>query len=162
MEDHARALVKNELDNTKAQRLVENLEGRFVQDFAKVVPRTPWLMEPDCQNCHVNFDIKGLESVPPSFNNWVPGYSVLYRNRTDNHGVMCSACHGSTHAVYPAVNKYSVNRDNIQPLQYMGIPGTIGTSKNCKVCHTVEMNFNAHHKNMIKRNKLPELVALGK
>ncbi len=162
MEDHARALVKNELANTEAQRLVKNLEGRFVQDLEDVIPRAPWLMQPDCQNCHVNFDIKGQESIPPSFNRWVPGFSVLYRNRTDNHGVMCSACHGSPHAVYPAVNKYSTNLDNLQPLQYMGISGTIGTSGNCKVCHTVEMNFNAHHKNMIKRIKSPELLASEK
>jgi hypothetical protein len=153
MEDHGLALVKHELGKTEAPRLVANLEGRYVREIDQVNPRMPWLMQPDCKNCHTGFDIKGQESVPASFNNWVPGFSVLYRNRTDNHGVMCAACHGSPHAVYPAVNKYSADLDNLQALQYMGIAGTIGTSGNCKVCHIVEMNFNAHHKNMIRKSR---------
>lgn len=150
MEDHALALVKMEMTKTEAPRLTANLEGRFVRDFNQINPRTPWLMEPDCMNCHRNYDIKSLGAVPPSFNNWAPGFTALYRNRTDNHGVMCAACHSSPHAIYPAINKYSENLDNLQSLQYMGIPGTIGTSGNCKVCHTKEMQANAHHRNMLR------------
>ncbi|MGC9343495.1 MAG: hypothetical protein ACP5E3_12395, partial [Bacteroidales bacterium] len=150
MEDHGIALVKNELAKKEAPRLVANIEGRYERNFEAVNPRMPWIMEPDCQNCHGDFDIKSQKSIGVSYNKWVPGFSVLYRNRTDNHGVMCAGCHSSPHAVYPAVNKYEENLDNLQALQYMGVAGTIGTSGNCKVCHIVEMNVNAHHRNMVK------------
>jgi hypothetical protein len=150
MEDHARALVKHEMSKSEAPRLVANLPGKFVADFAAVNPRMPWVNEPDCQNCHNDFNIKGQKAVPMSFNKWVPGFAALYRNRADNHGVMCAACHGSPHAIYPTVNKYALDLDNIQSLQYMGIPGTIGTQGNCAVCHKMAMTMNAHHKNMIK------------
>jgi len=152
MEDHGMALVKNELDKIEATRLVANLEGRYVKKLADMSPRVPWLMEPDCQNCHTNFDIKNQKTIPVSFNQWVPGFSALYRNKADNHGVMCAGCHGSPHAIYPAVNKYTEDLDNLQPLQYMGLPGTIGTQANCKVCHMMEMPYNAHHRNMIRNH----------
>ena len=80
-----------------------------------------------------------------------------YRNRTDNHGVMCSACHGSTHAIYGAYNKYGLQRDNQQALQYQGLAGTIGTHGQCMVCHTVEMTTNGHHRNMVNR-EVPALL----
>ncbi len=101
----------------------------------EIKPRMPWLMEPDCRSCHTNFNIfeDGFEGT--AFNKWVPGFEALYRNRTDNHGVMCIACHGSTHAVYGAYNKYGLQRDNQQPLQYQGLAGTIGTHEQCMVCH---------------------------
>jgi len=65
--------------------------------------------------------------------------------------VMCIACHGSTHAVYGAQNMYEKQRDNMQPLQYQNMAGTIGTHNNCAVCHTVEMKSNGHHRNMVNR-----------
>lgn len=152
MEDHGRALLKHETGYGKkaAIRTVANLEGRSVPDITAVNARVPWLMEPDCQNCHGNFDIKSQTVMAPSFNNWVPGFTSLYRNRQDHQGMMCAACHGSPHAIYPAVNKYGRDRDNIQPLQYMGISGTLGTQNNCQVCHKVEMKVNGHHRNMVK------------
>ena len=84
-------------------------------------------------------------------NAWNPFVNQLYRNRTDNHGVMCIACHGSTHAIYGAQNIYEKQRDNIQPLQYQNMAGTIGTYNNCAVCHTISMNVNGHHRNMVNR-----------
>jgi hypothetical protein len=89
---------------------------------------------------------------------WVPGFEALYRNRTDNQGVMCIACHGSTHAVYGAMNKYGLHRDNQQPLQYQGIAGTIGTHENCMICHKKNMETSGHHRNMILRDPPPAIV----
>ena len=114
-------------------------------------------MEPDCRSCHTNFNIfeDGFDGT--AFNRWVPGVEALYRNRTDMHGVMCSACHGSPHAIYGSYNKYGLQRDNQQPLQYQGLAGTIGTHGQCMVCHTVEMTANGHHRNMVNR-ELPSLL----
>ena len=65
-------------------------------------------------------------------------------------------CHGSTHAIYPAVNPYGRHRDNIQPMQYSGTPYTIGANMTCAVCHTREMEHPIHHENMLRmvRNKM--------
>ena len=111
----------------------------------------PWLMEPDCRSCHTNFNIFEDGFSGTAFNLWAAGFSALYRNRGDNHEVMCIACHGSTHAVYGAMNKYGLQRDNQQPLQYQGLAGTIGTHEQCMVCHKVEMTASGHHRNMINR-----------
>ena len=152
LEDHGLALIKNEarFGKPRAAKLSKNLQPRSVETFADVVPRQPWLQEPDCISCHTNFDIRSRKTAPTGFNNWVDGSNSLYRNRTDTHGVMCAACHGAPHAEYYAINKYGEDRDNIQPLQYMPIAGTIGTKGNCKVCHTKEMEVNGHHRNMLK------------
>ncbi|MCF8303265.1 MAG: cytochrome ubiquinol oxidase subunit I [Bacteroidales bacterium] len=154
MEDHAMALLKHEDERGKpsAERLMQNLPLRGVESVKQVNPRMPWLQETDCLSCHVNFDVMSSGRGIDGFNRWVAGGSELYRNRTDTHGVMCAACHGSPHAVYMATNMYGKERDNMQPIQYMGISGTIGTNKNCDVCHTIDMKFNGHHRNMIKKN----------
>ena len=65
--------------------------------------------------------------------------------------MMCTACHNSPHAVYPAMNPYGENRDNIQPLQYQGIAGTIGTGGACAVCHRQAMAAEGHHARMARR-----------
>jgi hypothetical protein len=73
----------------------------------------------------------------------------LYRNRTDESGeVRCAACHSATHALYPAENPVGRHRDNIQPLQYSGMPYPIGANKSCAVCHREEMEESVHHANM--------------
>ena len=152
LEDHALALLKHEaqFNKPRADKLAQNLQPRSVESKQEIKARQPWLQEPDCISCHTNFDIRSRRTAPVGFNNWVDGGSSLYRNRTDTHGVMCAACHGSPHAVYYAVNKYGEDRDNIQPLQYMQLAGTMGTKGNCKVCHTKEMDVNGHHRNMLK------------
>ncbi|MBN2347582.1 MAG: hypothetical protein JXJ22_02020 [Bacteroidales bacterium] len=156
IEDHAVALVKNEKIKKKpaADKLLANLSPRKVATQAEVNPRMPWLMEPDCKACHGNFNIREEGKGVNGFNNWVPGGAALYRNTVDNNGVYCAACHGSPHAIYPAINKYGRDRDNMQPLQYQGIAGSIATQNNCKVCHTVDMKYNGHHRNMLKFDKL--------
>lgn len=110
----------------------------------------PWLNEPSCLACHQNFDIYSNENELTGFNQWYDGYNSLYRNSSDFNGVMCAACHGSPHAIYIADNIYGTNRDNLQPLQYQGTAGTLGTENNCAVCHTKPMNVNGHHANMVK------------
>jgi cytochrome bd-type quinol oxidase subunit 1/mono/diheme cytochrome c family protein len=151
LEDHALGLLANQAGIEASVRLSRGLEPVFVMEKSDVKPRAPWLMEPDCKSCHTNFDIYEDGYGGTAFNLWAPGFEALYRNRTDNHGVMCIACHGSTHAVYGAINKYGRQRDNQQPLQYQGLAGTIGTHEQCVVCHTVEMAFSGHHRNMVNR-----------
>lgn len=117
LEDHALALLKGQAEKEASSRLAKNLEPVWVETKEEILPRTPWLMETDCKGCHSNFNIYEDGWLVTSYNKWVPGFSVLYRNRTDNMGMMCIACHGSTHAVYGSNNKYDKHRDNIQPLQ---------------------------------------------
>ncbi|MBU2650705.1 MAG: cytochrome C [Bacteroidetes bacterium] len=156
MEDHALALLKKEEQCYKpsAVKLRENLNPRMAESYVSIEPRIPWLQEPDCMNCHKDFNIKQLTERPNAYNDWAAGFKALYRNRTDEQGMMCAACHGSPHAVYFATNKYGIDRDNIQPIMYQGLSGTIGTAGNCAVCHTVEMEYNGHHRNMIRENPL--------
>jgi mono/diheme cytochrome c family protein len=158
LEDHALGLLANQPGIKAAERLSRGLEPVHADSKEEIKPRMPWLMEPDCRSCHTNYSIFEDGFSGTAFNIWAPGFEALYRNRTDNHGVMCSACHGSTHAVYGAMNKYGLHRDNQQPLQYQGLAGTIGTHGQCAVCHTVEMTTNGHHRNMINRDPLPAIV----
>jgi cytochrome bd-type quinol oxidase subunit 1 len=151
LEDHALSLLTHEAGIDASGRLSRGLEPVFAYDKSEVIARMPWVMEPDCRSCHTSFNIMEDGYEGTAFNKWVPGYAALYRARTDNHGVMCIACHGSTHAVYGAYNKYGLQRDNQQPLQYQGLAGTIGTHEQCMVCHTVEMAFSGHHRNMVNR-----------
>ena len=78
--------------------------------------RQPWLEEPRCADCH---------AFPYQEN---PG--TLYRNSRGGHSaVMCAACHGSPHAIYPSVEPL----DNKQSIWLQGAAGPINT---CGVCHT--------------------------
>jgi cytochrome bd-type quinol oxidase subunit 1 len=158
IEDHALGLLANQPGIAASARLSRGLEPVYIASKEEIKPRTPWLMEPDCRSCHTNFNIFNDGYGGTAFNLWVPGYEALYRARTDNHGVMCEACHGSTHAVYGAVNKYGLQRDNQQPLQYQGLAGTIGTRENCMVCHTVAMEASGHHRYMVNRDPVPAIV----
>ncbi|MBN1388186.1 MAG: cytochrome ubiquinol oxidase subunit I [Bacteroidales bacterium] len=158
LEDHALALLKEQAGKEAAPRLARNLVPVYARTMEEIQPRMPWLMEPDCKGCHSNFNIHEDGWTGTSFNKWVPGFSALYRNRTDNMGMMCISCHGSTHAVYGAVNKYDKHRDNIQPLQYQGLAGTIGTYDNCIICHKKNMNSSGHHRNQVKRSKEATVV----
>ncbi len=158
LEDHALGLLANQTGIEASTRLSRGLEPVYAYSKEEIKPRMPWHMEPDCRSCHTNFNIFEDGFTGTAFNSWVPGKEALYRNRTDNHGVMCIACHGSTHAVYGAYNKYGLQRDNQQPLQYQGLAGTIGTHGQCMVCHTIEMSSSGHHRNMLNRDPLPMLV----
>lgn len=90
--------------------------------------RRPWVDEPACGDCH---EREGFEFEQEG---------VLFRNSKGHHGVACAACHGSPHAMGPAIN----DADNMQAIQYQGEPGPIGE---CAVCHGVALpKFMFDHK----------------
>lgn len=158
LEDHALGLLAGQSSKPSAARLSASLVPFYAQSKSEINPRIPWVNEPDCRTCHTNYSIFDDGYDGTAFNKWVAGYDVLYRNRADDQGVMCIACHGSTHAVYGAENKFGKQRDNMQPLQYQGLAGTISTHSNCKLCHTKEMNINGHHRNQVNRSTEAAIV----
>ncbi len=105
--------------------------------------RRGWLDEPNCQSCHQN-GMRYTEAVTDmatgsmrpvtdtrfatNADTPMPGVS-LYRYSSGHGGMQCSACHGSTHAIYPSERP----EDNIQSIQAQGYAGTIGE---CSACHT--------------------------
>lgn len=146
LEDHALSLLKGEEKEGKARaRLyMEGIAPRVVADAASVEPRKPWLQEPDCATCHDSGQLDPRTSS--AVNVWTEGPQELYRNRKDETGsVPCIACHGAPHATYPANNAYGPERDNLQPLQYLGFAGVIGARDSCMVCHTEMPAGDAHH-----------------
>ncbi len=149
MEDHALSLLKKEKAAGKkgADRLMKNLKTRNIDSVADINGRTPWLNEPDCLNCHVDYEMADTDDA---YNTWTDGAENLFRLRHDEMGaLMCEACHSSTHAVYPATNnKYGSKRDSIQPLQYQGNDRPIGND--CMVCHTVQPEDEGHHPNSLR------------
>ncbi len=78
--------------------------------------RQPWADEPRCDQCHSR---AGFEFEQPG---------VLFRDSLGHHGIQCSACHGSPHAITPTVQE----EDNLQAIAVQGHPGVIDT---CTVCH---------------------------
>ena len=142
--DHALSLLVSEekAGKNKARDLMKNLIPTNVDTVTDIKPRKPWINEPDCLNCHIDFNEPETDET---FNIWTKSINDLYRSRTDDAGIRCQACHGSTHALYPATNIYGEKRDNIQPLQYQKNRYPIGSNKNCKVCHTVDMEEQLHH-----------------
>jgi cytochrome bd-type quinol oxidase subunit 1 len=149
LEDHALSLLKHEQQSGKpgAARLMANLKPVACESIDEINGRLPWINEPDCLNCHVDYELDEIDG----FNHWTRESAALYRNRTGQRGVMCAACHGSPHAIYPAVNPYGEDLDNIQPLQYQDIAGTIATEHNCTVCHTSPHPIEAHHRRIFDR-----------
>jgi len=104
--------------------------------------RVGWLEEPNCQSCHqggkrydtavtdmqtgtlraaLDTRFATNESTPAS------GFS-LYRFSTGHGDMQCSACHGSTHAIFPS----SHTEDNLQSISVQGHEGTIAE---CTACH---------------------------
>jgi len=150
IEDHAISLLKAELENGKSRAavLLKNIRPANFASIDEIVPRKPWINEPDCLNCHVDFQVPEKDTT---FNQWTDGGENLYRNRTDASGrLRCAACHNSPHSIYPAENPYNSNRDALQPLQYQNQPYPIGSNFNCKVCHTIDMDEEMHHGNMLR------------
>ncbi|MBW2251641.1 MAG: cytochrome ubiquinol oxidase subunit I, partial [Deltaproteobacteria bacterium] len=148
LEDLALSLLvaEKKAGKTGAKRLMKHLVPTRVDSTGHIKPRSPWINEPDCLNCHIDFN---QPETDETFNLWTKSAEELYRLRTDDAGIMCQACHGSTHAVYPATNIYGNKRDNIQPLQYQENPYPLGSNKNCKVCHTINMDEEMHHPNSL-------------
>ncbi len=159
MQEHAAALLKAENAKPRSKILLAHLRPTHVRSIGEIAPRLPWIQEPDCLTCHEGFEKP--KNHPSAFNVWNSKFSELYRMRTAEGDIRCEACHGATHALYPAKNPYSKDRDNIQPLQYSGLPFPIGSNLTCKVCHTVSMEDAIHHENMEHEFRNSELV-LGK
>ncbi len=146
LEDHALSLLKMEdqAGKSSASELMRRLDPRTASSVDEINPRTPWLNEPDCAACHDHEKLPARSAS--SYNKWTSGPEGLYRLSSDETGsLMCGACHGSTHANYPAVNIYGKDRDTIQPLQYQKLAGPIGAKGNCGACHTGEVTDSAHH-----------------
>ncbi|WP_028573531.1 cytochrome ubiquinol oxidase subunit I [Desulfonatronovibrio hydrogenovorans] len=157
LEDHALTLLKGEYEQGKTERagkLMRHIEPRLVASLDEINPRTPWNQQPDCLTCHRDFEQPESHDVR-AFNVWNEQVGELYRLRADDVGLMCQSCHGATHAEYPAVNKFGLDRDNVQPLQYQNEPYAIGANNNCAVCHIQEMDFEGHHPGILEgtRNK---------
>ncbi len=79
--------------------------------------RNPWVEEPRCGGCHTR---QGFEFEQPN---------TLFRNSVGHSGVQCMSCHGSPHAIGPAITE----KDNLQANRLQGHSGPINT---CTVCHT--------------------------
>ncbi len=148
LNDHAISLLNGEKDKRPARILLRNLTPSGPVSREAINPRTPWLNEPDCLACHGDF--RKPPAKASGFNRWTKDISELYRNRTDNAGMPCAACHNGTHAEYPARNPYSAQRDSLQPLQYMRTPYTIGADRRCPVCHIEKKDESIHHDNMVR------------
>ncbi len=146
MNELAVSLLNAESDKPRAARLAGNLELTDIP-ASSIHGRTPWLDQPDCFACHVDFQ----QPAPGAraFNKDNPTTEELFRNYKDNGLINCMACHGSTHALYPALNPVDTFRDVLEPMQYQGEPFAIGANvTNCSVCHVEQMEFPIHHPNM--------------
>ena len=150
LQDHALSLLAAEKQagkNVRAGMLMRHLTSQAVDTPDLIAPRTAWTSQPDCLNCHVDFEPPETDQV--EYGTWTETVDHLYRRRTDDAGLMCMACHGATHAIYPAMNPYGEYLNNLQPLQYQGTPYPIGSNGECRVCHTIDMEDEIHHPNML-------------
>jgi cytochrome bd-type quinol oxidase subunit 1 len=149
LEDVALSLLKGEqlAGKANAEKLMKRISPVMADSVESLNPRVPWTDEPHCFACHIDYADPDVDA----FNNWSIGAENLYRNQKDDmDAVACIACHGAPHVIYPAVNPYGEDRDNIQPLQYQGFAGPLGGSSSCLVCHTVMPEDSAHHENMLR------------
>ncbi len=102
--------------------------------------REGWLDEPNCQACHhdgkretsavlADGTLRAVLDTRFATNPNTPTQGrSLYRFSKGHGNLQCEACHGSTHAIYPAHNA-----DN---LLAEGIQGHSGTIAECSACHT--------------------------
>lgn len=91
--------------------------------------RMPWADQPTCGSCHA--------SRQEEFDFEEPG--KLFKDSRGHGDVHCSACHGSPHAITPALTV----EDNIQATERQGYPGVISK---CTVCHTSTPSEAFEHK----------------
>ena len=150
LEDHAVGLLKRELETGKrgARRLLSQITPQSGPQ-ANIPPRTAWSQTPDCLACHQNY---GAPDPSRAFGNWTKAAPERFKSRQDEMGALsCPACHGAQHALYPALNPYGADRDNIQPLQYQKLARPMGSQGNCPVCHKVAKTDSMHHPNMLRK-----------
>lgn len=147
MEQQALGLLLQEQQagKTRASQLIAPLQ---TGGTTPIVPRKPWIQQPDCLHCHVGYQPPDSDTIA---NTWTGGEQELYRNRTDESGrLYCAACHSSPHALYPADNPHGEQLDVLQPLQYQRNRLPIGANRTCAVCHTVAMEDEMHHPNSLR------------
>lgn len=141
---------------------------------ADLTKRVPWANEPKCQSCHVG-DAVTIQTMnrtdmivasdgirlAQAYTKTMASQSVLtniqtptsrfaennslYRLSKGHGGVMCKACHGSTHSEWPVPNVGLTGaNDNVAATQLQGHTGTIAE---CSVCHTGSLpnNLNGPH-----------------
>ncbi|WFS62752.1 cytochrome ubiquinol oxidase subunit I [Pseudodesulfovibrio thermohalotolerans] len=143
IEDLAVSLLRAEQERgvPGADRLLARITPRTMTNSEAIKPRRPWVNQPDCLTCHVDFAPPETDSA---FNVWTEDADGLFAARRDDMDAMnCGACHGSPHAVYPASP-----RDNMQPMQYMGEAQALGAGGTCTVCHVESMEDPVHHPGM--------------
>ena len=141
--DHAASLLKQEEEIGQAKKLLSLLENKTETPIAEINPRSPWIMEPDCLTCHVDFQPPETENA---FNTWTADETGLFHNRMGEGGaVLCSSCHGQPHSIYPANNRYGKTVGALQPMQYQNSPYPIAANEGCAVCHTTDMGDEMHH-----------------
>lgn len=121
--------------------------------------RLGWLNEPACQNCHTGtavrnngqirytsaFDSTGQLRAPVdqtfATNADTPAAGLsLYRFSTGHGGLKCEACHGSTHAEFPASHR----NDNIQSIEHQGHVGMFVECVNCHGTQPLTVNGGPH------------------
>ncbi|WP_197972097.1 multiheme c-type cytochrome [Nitrosophilus labii] len=128
--------------NPDGTNLIECQSCHGVMSAVGSSTREGWLDEPDCQSCHQNGK-RYTEAVTDMLTGTlrttldsrfatnpdtpIQGKS-LYRFSKGHGGLQCSACHGSTHAIYPS----SRPEDNAQSIAAQGHAGTIAE---CTACH---------------------------
>ncbi len=161
---------------------------------ADLTKRVPWATEPACQSCHIadavtvasfntadylfaddglrllqtykvsdanNIDLNLIKSPTSRF----AENESLYRLSKGHGGVMCEACHGSTHAIWPVANPMA--NDNLAARQLQGHSGTV---IECSTCHqpgslgltldgphgmhpVADNDWNEHHDNLFEKNR---------
>jgi len=82
LEDHALSLLvaEEKAGKKSAKRLMKHLVPTRVDSTSLVKPRNPWINEPDCLNCHIDFE---QPETDETFNLWTKSTDQLYRLRTD-------------------------------------------------------------------------------
>jgi hypothetical protein len=107
--------------------------------------RQGWLEEPNCQACHHD-GVQETSAIDPATNTLrhvidtrfatnlnTPATGLsLYRFSTGHGDLQCEACHGATHAIYPAHNADNKLSEGIQ--------GHAGTLSECTSCHATVPN----------------------
>lgn len=144
--EHAISLLRFEAERgvVAAQSRLALLATRSEVPADSIRPRCPWVNLPQCLGCH-NFIEKPDPLTASAFNKWTENKNDRFSYTVDNTGKLrCPSCHGSPHALYPAFGPAG-DADNAQPLQYQKAAMPLGKDGNCSICHTVDMDFFAHH-----------------
>ncbi len=136
-----RGAMSSFIDNNSSKSIsCQNCHGGMSE--VGNIDRDGWLDAPTCQHCHQNGEryttvfsnpeTKTLREIvdtrfATNTDTPIAGKS-LYRFSVGHGGLSCSACHGSTHAIYGSQKI----EDNIQSEAAQGHTGTIAE---CKTCH---------------------------